>query len=110
MINEADRLDRIGGHHGTVVDGDKVIAILLLSLLGEIRGAGEEHGIGIIKVDHDELVMDLVSKSFLILLRERWRNKLDEGRGLDQYAGRFVRLVEHHVAILVLASLIIRDT
>src|SRR5207244_9231809 len=103
MINEADRLDRIGGHHGAVVDGDEFVAILLLSLLGEIRRAGEEHGIGIVKVDHDELMMDLVSESFLILLRKRRRDELVEGRGLYQYAGRFV---EDDSATLVLASFI----
>src|SRR5438270_13932774 len=110
MINEADRLDRIGGHHGAIVDGDEVVAILLLSLLGEIRRAGEEHGIGIIKIDHDELVMDLVSESFLVLLRERRRNELGEGRGLYQDAGRFVRLVEEDSTTLILASFIVGNT
>src|SRR5919204_5661548 len=86
MVDQPDRLDRVRRRDDPVVEGNEIVAVLLLAPGGEVRRPRKHDRVRLVEVDDDKLVVDYLSRAAAPLPPERSRDvvceirKRDEGR------------------------------
>ena len=63
VIDQAERFDGEDGRHVAVVDGDQVVAVLLLAAERQVRRSAVHDRVGRVEPADDELVVDLVAEA-----------------------------------------------
>jgi hypothetical protein len=94
MIYQANRLDGIGGHHRRVINGQHVVAVVLLASFGQVGGAGEKGRILVIKIDHYHFIVDHLPQPAAPFGPKGCRDMAGQTGGVGEDAIGLTRLVQ----------------